>query len=417
VSQRVVIAGAGMGGLRTAEALRKAGFTGEVVMVGAEPRLPYNRPPLSKEVLAGDVAHSAVAFPLRASVADVHWRLGVPAVSVDLDARVVCLGDGTSLEYDGLVIATGLRPRRLDVPGPPPTAAAGRHAVRTLDDAAALRAALRPGATVVVLGAGFIGCEVAATARGLGCEVTCAAIDPLPMVRPLGTLLGAELKRRHEQRGVRFALGLGVTQFLGTDRVTGVELSDGRCLAADLVVEAISSDCNTEWLADAGLDLTDGVLVDHALRACRADGSPVEGVHAVGDLARFANPRFDAVPRRVEHWNIPTETARRVGPVLAGWLRGTGDDAPRFAPLPAFWSDQYDIRLQSYGLPGLADDVKLLEGDLEGEAVVGYRRDGELVGVVGLGMLPRVNAYRAFIGASPGTPRVVDPRDPTPPPG
>jgi NADPH-dependent 2,4-dienoyl-CoA reductase/sulfur reductase-like enzyme len=398
---RVVIVGAAMGGLRTAEALRKAGYAGEIVVVGSEPHLPYNRPPLSKEVLAGDVAHSAVAFPLRSSVGDVVWRLGVPAVSADLDQRSLCLADGTSLDFDGLVIATGLRPRRLSLPGP----VVGRHALRTLDDAAALRAALRPGVEVVVLGAGFIGCEVAATARGLGCSVTCVAIDPLPMVRPLGSLLGAELQRRHEIEGVRFALGVGVAQFLGSDVVAGVELTDGRTLPADLTVEAISSHCNTEWLAGTGLDVADGVLCDGLLRACRADGTPVDGVHVVGDLARFPNPLFDDVPRRVEHWNIPTETARRAGPALAGWLRGDGYDASsRFAPLPSFWSDQYDIRLQSYGLPGLADDITVLEGDLRGEVVVGYRRGDQLVGVVGLGMLPRVNAYRPLIGSVPAVP-------------
>jgi len=392
-----------MAGLRSAEALRKNGFDGELVVVGAEPHMPYNRPPLSKEVLASEVEHGRVAFPLRASMGEVDWRLGAPAVSLDLPGSQVGIADGSSVTYDGLVIATGLRPRRLSLPGPPPGAASGRHVLRTLEDAALLREDLWPGQRVVVLGAGFIGCEVAATARTLGCEVACVAIDAYPMVRPLGDALGAEMQRRHEEQGVTFHLGVGVEECTGDDRVTGVVLTDGQALAADVVVEAISSYCNTEWLESTDLDRTDGLLCDSVLRVTREDGQPVDGVHAVGDLARFPNPLFDDVPRRVEHWNIPTETGKRVGPALASYLRGDGyqpvlDTA--WTPMPAFWSDQYDIRLQSYGMPGLADGdgIRVLEGELTGEVAVGYFRGDVLVGVVGLGMLPRINSYRALIG-------------------
>jgi NADPH-dependent 2,4-dienoyl-CoA reductase/sulfur reductase-like enzyme len=403
-SSRVVIVGAGMAGLRSAESLRKNGFDGDLVVVGEEDHLPYNRPPLSKEVLASEVEHSRVAFPLRTSMGEVEWRLGNAAVSVDLEGRHVGLVDGGSVDFDGLVIATGLRPRRLSLPGPPPGAATGRHVLRTLEDAASLRKDLWPGQRVVVLGAGFIGCEVAATARSLGCEVACVAIDEFPMVRPLGEALGAEMQRRHEEQGVSFHLGVGVAECTGDDRVTGVTLTDGQHLAADAVVEAISSHCNTEWLDGTGLDLSDGLLCDSVLRVTREDGAVVDGVHAVGDLARFPNPVFDAVPRRVEHWNIPTETGKRVGPALASFLRGEGYDPVLevpFRPMPAFWSDQYDIRLQSYGMPGLADEggIRVLEGELSGEVAVGYFRGDVLVGIVGLGMLPRINSYRALIGA------------------
>ena len=400
---RVVVVGAGMAGLRTSESLRKSGYDGDLVVVGEEIHLPYNRPPLSKEVLASEVHHEKVAFPLRSALGEVDWRLGCRATGFDREKRAVTLDDGEVLELDGLVVATGLRPRRLDLPGPPPDPAAGRHVLRTLDDAARLRDELVPGAQVVVLGAGFIGCEVAATARGLGCDVVSVAIDPFPMVRPLGAALGAEMQRRHEEQGVRFRLGVGIRAYAGDDRVTGVELDNGETLPADVVVEAISSHCNTEWLAGSGFDLTDGLLCDNVLRVVREDGLVDDGVHVVGDLARFANPLFDDVPRRVEHWNIPTETGKRVGPALASYLRGDGYDealSKSFAPLPAFWSDQYDIRLQSYGMPGLADPdgISVLEGDLSGEVVVGYHRGDILVGVVGLGMLPRVNSYRPLIG-------------------
>lgn len=405
---RVVVVGASLGGLRTAESLRRSGYTDEIVVVGAETHLPYNRPPLSKEVLSNGVNHDAVAFPIRSTVSDVQWQLGISATNVDLAARTVVLSDGSELAYDGLVIATGLRPRRLPISGPPPTALAGRHVVRTLDDAADLRTRLTAGTHVVVLGAGFIGCEVAATARQLGCEVTSVAIDALPMLRPLGTMLGAAMQRRHEAHGVNFRLGTGVTAFQGESQVTGVELSTGEVLQSEVVIEAISSHCNTEWLAGTDLDLRDGVLGDPVLRARRTNGSPVDGVHVVGDLARFANPLFDDVPRRVEHWNIPTETARRVGTALAEYLASGGYDntlATRFAPLPAFWSDQFEVRLQSFGAPGLVgaepDDIRVLEGDVDTEAVVGYYRSGDLVGVVGIGMLKQVMAYRTQIGTNP----------------
>lgn len=386
-SARIVIAGASMGGLRAAERLRACGFTGEIVAIGDERHPPYNRPPLSKEALASEVTHAAVAFRMRRSVADVTWRLGVPVSGADLAARTLRLADGTELAYDGLVAATGVRPWRLPVPGP----VAGRHVVRTLDDAAALRAALRPGAEVLIVGAGFIGCEVAATATGLGARVTVVAPEAAPMLRPLGDVLAAALRRRHEEHGVRFLLGRTVRRFLGEETATGAELSDATVVHADVIVEAVGSVPNTEWLAGNGLDLSDGVLCDNALRAA-------PGLVAVGDVARFPNPRYDEVPRRVEHWSIPTDTARRAAVTLLADLGLAGPDPTPFTPLPSFWSDQYDLRVQSFGAPGLgAGDVRILEGDPDGEVVAGYHRDGVLVGVVMIGMAAAVPRYRSLL--------------------
>ena len=400
--QRVLVVGAGLGALRSAEALRGNGFAGEIVVVGDEPWAPYNRPPLSKEALADGIAHEQLAFAVRSSAADVVWRHGERAVASDLHARSVTLDDGRSLGYDALVAATGVSARRLLVPGPPPEAAAGRHVVRTLDDAQALREALVPAARVVVLGAGFIGCEVAATAVTRGCTVSCVAIDPYPLVRPLGPMLAGELQRRHEAHGVVFHLGTGVDELLGDEHVTGVRLSDGTDLEADVVVEALGSRCNVHWLDENGLDLSDGVLTDAALRPLR-DGAPLDGVAVVGDLARFPNVRFDDRAFRVEHWNIPTETGRRAGAVLAARLASSGYDevvAAGWTPMPAFWSDQYDIRLQSFGMPGLADadGVRLLEGELDDQCIVGYHRGDDLLGVVALGMTRAVMGYRDRLG-------------------
>lgn len=399
---RALVVGAGLGGLRTAEALRAGGYAGEVMVVGDEPWAPYNRPPLSKEALAGELSHESLAFRVRATAADLVWRHGETAVSADLAARTVTLSHGEQVEYDALVAATGVSARRLPVPGPPLTAAAGRHVIRTLDDAIALRAALAPGARLVVLGAGFIGCEVAATARSLGCEVHCVAIDAFPMLRPLGPMLAAELQRRHEERGVVFHLGVGVAEILGDERVEGVVLTDGTRLEADVVLEALGSRCNVEWLEGNGLDLADGVLTDSALRPL-AVAAPVDGVAVVGDIARFPNTRFDDDAFRVEHWNVPTDTGRRAGAVLAAYLRGEGYDEAVATPwdlLPSFWSDQYDVRLQSFGMPGLADPdgVRLLAGSLEGECIVGYHRGDDLMAVIGIGMLREVTAYRPRIG-------------------
>lgn len=376
--RRIVVVGASMGGLRAAEQLRAAGFTGELVVVGEEPHMPYNRPPLSKEALAGTASFDSVAFRLRPSIADVTWRLGTPAVAASLTDRVVHLADDTELPYDGLVAATGLRPRRLNAPGPSPE----RHVVRTLDDATRLHQRLRPHTRVVVIGAGFIGCEVAATARTLGADVTVVAPESAPMLRPLGPALGEALRRRHESRGVRFHLGATIASFTED----ALHLSDGTEVPAEVVIEAVGCIPNTEWLAGNGLDLSDGLLCDSALRV---EGRP--DVVAVGDIARFPNPRYDHVPRRVEHWCIPTDTARRAARTLLG------EAAAPFSPLPSFWSDQYDVRLQSFGAPALGPDIRLLEGDLDTEAVVGYHQEDRLVGVVLLGHPKAASRYRKLL--------------------
>lgn len=399
-AHRIVVAGASLGGLRAAEQLRRAGFTGELVVVGAEPHMPYNRPPLSKEVLAGKASFDSLPFRPKAAARDVVWRLGTAVTSADLGARVVGLSDGTELPYASLVVATGLRPRRLDAPGP----AHGRYVVRTVDDARALRGELGPGVRVVVVGAGFIGCEVAATARGLGAEVTVVEPTPLPLRRPLGDLLAGVLLERHRAQGVRFALGRSVVRFTGgpgdRDRVTGVVLDDDALLRADVVVEAVGALPNTEWLAGNGLDLGDGVLCDEQLRVA-------PGVVAVGDVARFPNPRYDSVARRVEHWSMPGDSAKHAARVLAGGVEGLEP----FAPLPSFWSDQYGFRIQSFGALGMADgdgDVRVLEGDpadSDGDLLMGYHdAAGRLVGVAALGgpaVVARAAGYRAALNSSP----------------
>ena len=385
MTKPVIIVGASMGGLRAAEALRRFGYAGPITVIGDEPHAPYNRPPLSKEVLAAEVSHEAVAFPQRESTADVNWVLGTRVESADLSNSTVTDSNGETHPYGTLIIATGLRPRRLHVPN---SELAGRHAVRTLDDAIALRNDLKPGARVVVVGAGFIGCEVAATARKLGCEVSVVAPGSHPITRPLGVELAKELQRRHEAMGVKFYMKTSVTDLVGTTRVEGVVLDSGETVECDVLVEAIGSHANTEWLEGNDLDLSDGVLTDNDMRAAKAGGGVWENVFAIGDVARFANPLFDDQPRRVEHWNIPTDTAKRVAQVFNNVAEGP------FAPIPSFWTDQYDMHILAYGLWALADEVKLIAGELSGECVFGYYRDGKMVGVCGIGMRTTVMGYR-----------------------
>ena len=397
MSSRVVIVGASMGGLRAAESLRRFGYTGAITVIGDEPYAPYNRPPLSKEVLAAEVSHDAVAFELRAAVADVDWLLGTAAVAADPSKHTVTVADGRHIAYSKLVIATGLRAKRADYPNP---VTAGRFTIRSLDDAVALRAAITPGVRVVVSGAGFIGCEVAATVRKLGAEVTIVAPNQVPLERILGSEFGAEIQRRQEAAGVRFVLGRRVADVRGVERVTGVLLDDGSELDCDVVIDAVGSLPNTEWLQSSGLDVSDGVRTDPQLRALREDGSVEPDVYVVGDVARFPNPAFDAECRRVEHWNIPTECAKHVGNRIAKELsddaeqRSSAEDLPPFAPVPSFWSDQFDMHILAFGLPVLADEARVVAGDLSNDFVCEYYRGGELVGAAGIGLRSTVQGYR-----------------------
>ena len=381
----VVVVGAGLGGLRAAESLRAAGFEGVITVVGDEPSMPYNRPPLSKEALSAGVHAAELEFRRKPSVADVNWQLGSSVVSSDLAARTLTLADGTQLAFDGLVIASGIRPRRLPIPGPE----AGRHVLRTALDAMSVRNHLAPGRSAVIMGAGFIGCEVAATARGLGCEVHVVAIDEQPMIRPLGAELGLGMRARHLKHGVDFHLGRTVQEFLGDDHVTSVLLDDGTELPASVVVEAVGSVCNVEWLEGNGLDLADGVLVDQGMVVDSA-----VPIVAVGDVARHPNSLFGNIPRRIEHWNMPTETGRRAGASLAALLRGEQPDQGPFSAMPAFWSDQYAYKLQSFGMPGIATSIQIVDGSADDSCIVEYCDDTGLVGVVGVDRTAELAPYR-----------------------
>ena len=401
MSKPVVIVGASMGGLRAAESLRRFGYAGPIVAIGDEQYPPYNRPPLSKEVLAAEVSLEAVAFPQRPATADVQWMLGTRVTGTDLQRGVVETDKGQELEYSKLIIATGLRPKRQDYPN---NLTVGRHVIRSLDDALALRAALKPGARVVILGSGFIGCETAATARKLGAEVTVVGPGELPILRPLGREFAAEIMRRQEHAGTRFAMGRRVADLVGEAVVEGVRLDDGTELACDVFIEAIGSHPNIEWLEGQDVDLSNGVVTNSNLNARKATDGVWPDVYAIGDVASFPNPIFDDIPRRVEHWNIPTECAKYAGARIAAELAvasGLEAEVPTadFRPIPSFWSDQFDMHILAFGLLALADESRLIEGDINDDFVFGYYREGKMVGIAGIGMRSVVQGYRKVFEA------------------
>jgi len=394
LSAPVLIVGGSLAGLRSAEGLRKAGYMGPIKVIGNEPYLPYNRPPLSKELLSGTGEIDEIYFPIKESVSDVEWVLGLAATSLDIEEQKVTDLSGTSHPYKALVIATGLRPKPLPVDA---NGIEGIHVLRTFDDAVALRKQLLPGVKVLILGAGFIGCEVAATAVKAGCQVKVVSRTHEPMQEALGKTLGREVKRRHELMGVEFVKGASVFGLIGDGHVERVILDSGVIYDADLVVVAIGSFPNTEWLEGSGIDISNGVLVDGGLRAISSDGTVVENIFAVGDVARYVNPLFDQVPRRVEHWNLPTETGKRAGLVLGKYLNGESIAemlAEPFAPLPSFWSDQYDMHILAFGMTYLADRSEMVAGEISGECVFEYFRNDKLVGVCGIGMRPTIQSYR-----------------------
>ncbi len=392
--RRVVVVGASLAGLRAAEELRHQGFTGTVTVVGDETHAPYDRPPLSKQVLAGEWTVERIALTVAAAggieALDLDWRLGTRATGLDLDGREVVLADGSRVAYDGLVIATGSRPREL----PGTEGLAGVHTLRTLDDCLAVRADLAAGAErVVVVGAGFIGSEVAATCRKLGGDVTILEALPVPLGRALGDEMGAVMGDLHRDHGVDLRLGTGVAGFDGTDRVERVRLADGSAVDADLVVVGIGVSPNTAWLEGSGVALDDGVV-------CDATTLVAPGVVAAGDVARWPSHRFGEL-MRVEHWDnaitMGEHAARRLlaEPGLAA--QDPPEPAP-YDPVPWFWSDQYDRKIQLAGRSSGADEVTVVDGSVaERRFVALYRRGERVVGVLAMNRPRPLMTYRRLI--------------------
>ncbi|TQL18150.1 NAD(P)/FAD-dependent oxidoreductase [Streptomyces sp. SLBN-134] len=390
----VVIVGASLAGLRTAEALRAQGFIGTLTIVGAEPHLPYDRPPLSKQVLTAQTEPPGIALPLPGAL-DARWLLGRPATGLDATARTVTLADGTLLKYDGLVLATGSAARAAPAAlAEPPR---GVFTLRGLDDALALRAELAPGRRLVVVGAGFLGGEVAAAARSRGLHVTLVEAAAQPLERAVGTVAGAYVAALHRAAGIGLRTRTTVTGFrAGADgRVTGVELSTGDAVPADVVLLALGSVPATGWLAGSGTAVGQGVHCDPSLRVLYPDGSVVEGVVAAGDVARVPQPLAGGARLALGHWTNAVEQ----GTTAAATLLAAGTPAP-FTAVPSFWSDLHGARIRSVGLPAVADEARVVEHDLANRRLeVAYHRKGRLVGALTIGRTARLAAYRTALHA------------------
>lgn len=358
----IAVVGASLAGVSSARALRDRGFDGRVVVIGDEPHRPYDRPPLSKEFLAGAIIEADLA--LSDEDLELDWRLGHRAEALDPALRSVVLDSGERIVADGVVVATGARARRLRGP-----AFAGVHTLRTLDDAVRLRAELVPGARLVVIGGGFIGAEVASTARTLGLAVTVVEQLAVPLAGPLGAELGEVCAGLHGDHGVELVTGTGVAGLAGTDRVGMVLLTDGRELPADVVVVGIGAVPNTEWLAGSGVELDRGVRTD---ARCATN---VPSVVAAGDCAVTHNP-YAGTAVRLEHWTNALEQPATAAATLLGQEHLTPTRAPYF------WSDQYGTRLQFAGHRRDGDHVEIIDGDPATRRFTAvYRRGGRPVAV------------------------------------
>jgi len=377
----VVVVGASLAGLRAVETLRTAGFDGSITMIGAETHMPYDRPPLSKRLLAGDWEADRIALrhPDDMGSLDVTWRLGTTATGLDLSARQIVLADGTRKGFEAAILATGSTPRQLPGVGPE----AGVTVLRTLDDSIALRDRIAGGGRrVVVIGAGFIGLEVAATARKLGNDVLVLEAASAPLIRALGAAMGTAVAAIHADHGVEVRCGVSIEGIQpGTVLIDG-----GWHEPADVVVAGIGVTPSTGWLEGSGLTIADGVVCGTDLNV----GVPL--VYAAGDMVRWPNTLFDE-EMRVEHWtNAAEQGAHAASNLLA---EATGQRTTPYAPVPFFWSEQYDRRIQFIGRAGDGDEVRVVSGSTdERQFLALYGRAGRLRGVLGMNMPRQVMGFR-----------------------
>lgn len=395
----VVVVGASLAGTRTAQALRALGYQGSITLIGAESELPYDRPPLSKDLLRGDWSDDAVAAvrlttPEELDALDIDLRLGVAATGVDTADKSVHLADGAVVPYDTLVIATGAVAR--PSPWQPES---GVYQLRTLDDSRAIAERLRLGEPVVVVGGGFIGTEIAAAARANGCDVVVVDPVPEPMARLVGPEIASSLVALHESNGATTRFGVGVAGIGGTAGDLTITLADGSELAASTAVVGIGSVPCTGWLADSGLVVDNGVLTDGHLRAVGA-----EDVFAIGDVARWPHPER-GIDVRAEHWTNASDQARYVAGAI---VRGSSDAL--YEPTEYVWSDQYDWKVNAVGWRD-PEGSSIVVGDLAENgrvAVIHQDAHGVACGAVTVNWVKALNQARRLLATSGPASALVD---------
>jgi NADPH-dependent 2,4-dienoyl-CoA reductase/sulfur reductase-like enzyme/ferredoxin len=404
--KRIVVAGGGLAGLSAAARLRDRGFDGEVVIVGEERRLPYSRPPLSKQYLAGELTGDDLTFRSEEAL-DAHWLLDTRMTGLDLARSALLLRGGERLPFDGLVVATGVDAKRLPEA---PLFSERIRTIRTLADAAAVRTALHEARArhVVILGGGFVGCELACTAREHGMDVTLVVHSAPLLRRVLGAEVGRVVGSLQRRAGVDVRLDTRVSDWQDHGETLRLRLDDGSVLDCDFVVLGLGSEPRTEWLRDSGLEVSDGVLCGPTSHVIDRWGRVVPHIVAAGDVARWPNVRFDAVPRRVEHLIHAVEMGQHAADAL---LRGPGR-AGRFTPVPRFWSEQHGARIQAVGIPALGTEVEIIEGSLRSERFVArYTRatpyGPQVVAAVAFDMPVQLLAYRDQIGRNRPRTRAV----------
>jgi len=392
----IVIVGASLAGIRAAEVLREESFSGSITVVNEEKFSPYNRPPLSKQYLSGEWSEDRVQLrnPEQIAALDLDFRDGVRAQSLDLDACTVALSSGAELTFDGLVIATGARNRSHPLLEGHPSV----FSLRTLQDAQNLRAALGNAKSLLIVGGGFIGCEVASTARSLGLEVCIVEPQHALMLRGLGSEIGAALANLHKQQGVDIRCNTSITQVTKEGPSTVVQLSDGTKLTPDLIVVGIGTVPSTDWLAASDVACDGGVITDERCRVLTVNGAHATNVVAAGDIARSFSPTLGHLIRS-EHWTAAQEQGADAARTLLCDLTGRSDEAPVHDPLPYIWSDQFGKKIQIVGHLKPEDPIHIAKGSYEeAKFLTLIEREGQLVGAIGVGMVPGIVQARNLLG-------------------
>ncbi len=385
----MVVVGSSLAGVRACGGLRAEGFDGTITLVGAESHTPYDRPPLSKKVLSGEWEPDRIALirPDELNKLELQFHLGVAAASLSTSERLLTLIDGSVVSYDAIVLATGAATRRL----PNQLEHESIFELRTLDDSLALRARIAAGnLRVTIIGAGFIGLEVAATARLLGNEVVVLEGAPAPLIRGLGTEMGNAVSELHADHGVPIRCGVQVRDIAEVDGALVVHLGAGDDVISDVIVVGIGVAPVTGWLNDSGLTVRDGIVCDATLNA------GVPGVYAAGDVARWPNPQFDGEEMRVEHWTNASEQGLIVARNILATARG--DQPEPYSSVPFFWSEQYGTRLQFIGRASGDDDVRIVKGSVRERSFLAlYGSNGRLRGALGVAMPKPVMQCRKLL--------------------